>query len=351
MMNRLTEDQLIARLHRDLPRADLLAGDHRRHQRAAAGWSRAPLPPSRREAARRRRRLPGSPGVKDVGQPSEADLTKFYEGSPGPVPRSPNSRGLHGGEPSPPPMSRKPEDVQENKVREEYEQRKDEFETPEQRQVQADSGAPPRTRRKRPRRRSRRAKDWKAVATTIAKQDPETIDLGADEAAGNAAGAGRPSRSSCRSKKPSEPIKTAARPGTSCASSRSSRQRTQTFEQVKPQIEQELAQQAAIDRLEKARQQGRPTRPLPAARRSPITAGKFGPQGNDYPRRPMSAAPTPRRESRSRLPAAKDEILKTVFSTEQERHQPGPARGAGRHDFSRFASTRSSRRRSGRSRR
>src|SRR5205814_8856255 len=71
----------------------------------------------------------------------------------------------------------KPGDIPENKVREEYEQRKDEFETPEQRDVQQIL-SPSEEKAKEAEAALDAGKDWKEVATTIAKQDPDTIDLG-----------------------------------------------------------------------------------------------------------------------------------------------------------------------------
>src|SRR5204862_219252 len=80
IMNRLTEDQLIARLHRDLPRADLL-------QAITTGVT-LPRPIVetlyRYRGEKRLADIVGFPaaGVKDVGQPSDADPAKFYEAHP-----------------------------------------------------------------------------------------------------------------------------------------------------------------------------------------------------------------------------------------------------------------------------
>jgi peptidyl-prolyl cis-trans isomerase D len=306
MMNRLTEDQLIARLHRDLPRADLL-------QAITAGIT-VPRPVVealyRHRGEKRLADIVAFPvaGVKDVGQPSEADLTKFYEAHPD-LFRAPEFRAFTVASLAPSDVA-KPEDVQESKVREEYEQRKDEFETPEQRQVQQIL-APSEEKAKEAEAALAAGKDWKEVATTIAKQDPETIDLGLLK---------RQEMPQVLSdvafelpvEKPSEPIKTPLgwhilrvvkiEPAA-----------TQTFEQVKPQIEQELAQQAAIDRLEKLGNKVDDA----LAGGAPIadTAAKFGLKtatvaavdvgGADPGGKPVA------------LPAAKDEMLKTVFSTEQ----------------------------------
>ncbi len=221
MMNRVTEDQLIARLHRDLPRADLL-------QAITAGIT-VPRPVVealyRHRGEKRLADIVVFPvaGLKDVGQPSEADLSKFYE-THSDLFRAPEFRAFAVASLAPADVG-KPEDIQDSKGRDEYQQAKE---------AEAALAA---------------GKDWKAVATTIAKQDPETIDLGllkrtempqiiADVAF------------ELPLEKPSEPIKTPLgwhilrvvkiEPAA-----------TQTFEQAKPQIEAEMAQQAAIDRLEK----------------------------------------------------------------------------------------------------
>ena len=75
-----------------------------------------------------------SPRSPDVGQPSEAELTKFYEAHPD-LFRAPEYRGFTLASLSPSDLKPAAE-IPEDKLRSEYEQRKDEFETPEQRQIQ-----------------------------------------------------------------------------------------------------------------------------------------------------------------------------------------------------------------------
>ena len=246
--------------------------------------------------------------VKDVGQPSEADLTKFYEAHPD-LFRAPEFRAFTVASLAPSDVA-KPEDVQESKLREEYEQRKDDFERPEQRQVQQILSSSE-EKAKEAEAALAAGKDWKEVATTIAKQDPDTIDLGLLK------------RSEMPSviadvafelplDKPSEPIKTPLgwhilrvvkiEPAA-----------TQTFEQAKPQIEQELAQQAAIDRLEKLG--NKVDDALAGGAPLADTAGKFGLKVTT-----VAAADTNGADPNGKpvaLPPGKDEILKTVFSTEQ----------------------------------
>jgi peptidyl-prolyl cis-trans isomerase D len=306
MMNRVTEDQLIARLHRDLPRADLL-------QAITAGIT-VPRPVVealyRHRGEKRLADIVVFPvtGVKDVGQPSEADLTKFYETHPD-LFRAPEFRAFAVASLAPADVA-KPEDIQESKVREEYQQRKDEFETPEQRQVQQIL-SPSEEKAKEAEAALAAGKDWKDVATTIAKQDPETIDLGllkrtempqiiADVAF------------ELPLEKPSEPIKTPLgwhilrvvkiEPAA-----------TQTFEQAKPQIEAEMAQQAAIDRLEKLG--NKVDDALAGGAPLADTAAKFGLKVTNVAAADVNGADPDSKPVA--LPLAKDEILKTAFSTEQ----------------------------------
>ena len=220
MMNRLTEDQLIARLHRDMPRADLL-------QAITAGVT---LPRPVVETLYRYRNekrladIVAFPvaGVKDVGQPSDADLTKFYEAHPD-LFRAPEYRAFTVASLAPERCREAGGDIPENKVREEYEQRKDEFETPEQREVQQILSPS-----------EEKAKEAEAALDAGqglegGRHDDRQAGSGddrsrADEAPGHAAASWPMSRSNCRSTSPA--IRSRRRSaGTSCASSRSSRPR------------------------------------------------------------------------------------------------------------------------------
>jgi peptidyl-prolyl cis-trans isomerase D len=88
---------------------------------------------------------------------------------------------------------------------------------------------------------------------------------------------------------------------------------TQSFEQAKPQIEAEMAQQAAIDRLEKLGNKVDDA----LAGGSPLadTAAKFGLKVTTIAAADVNGADADGKPVA--LPLAKDEILKTVFSTEQ----------------------------------
>ena len=306
IMNRLTEDQLIARLHRDLPRADML-------QAITAGIG-VPRPVAealyRYRGEKRLADIVGFPvaGVKDVGQPSEADLAKFYESHPD-LFRAPEFRaftvaGLGPGDVV------KPGDIPEDKVREEYEQRKDEFETPEQRDVQQIL-APSEEKAKEAEAALAAGKEWNEVATTIAKQDPDTIDLGLmkrQDLPQPLADVGF----ELPLNQPSDPIKTSLgwhilrvvkiEPAA-----------TQSLEQAKPQIEAELAQQEGADKLEKLGNQvddalagGMPLADAATKFGLKVTAvAAADVNGTDADGKPVA------------LPEPKEEILKTAFATEQ----------------------------------
>jgi peptidyl-prolyl cis-trans isomerase D len=208
-------------------------------------------------------------GVKDVGQPSDADLTKFYEAHPD-LFRAPEHRAFTVASLAPEDVV-KPGEIPENKVREEYEQRKDEFETPEQRDVQQIL-APSEEKAKEAQAALDAGKDWKEVATTIAKQDPESIDLGMMKRQD------LPQQLAevvfeLPLNRPSDPIKTPARLAHPCASSRSNRPRRRASSRPKPQTKRAAQQEGSTSskssatrsmmrsRRHAARRRGRPIRP------------------------------------------------------------------------------------------
>jgi peptidyl-prolyl cis-trans isomerase D len=305
-MNRLTEDQLVARLRSELPRTDML--------RAITGGISAPRPVIealyRYRGEKRLADIVAFPvaNAADPGQPSEADLGKFYDAHQD-LFRAPEYRGFTVAALAPADIV-KPGDIPEDKLREEYQQRKEEFETPEQRDVQQIL-APSEDKAKEAEAALDTGKDWKEVATTIAGQDPETIDLGLMK----------------RTEMPHEladiafelPLNRASDPVKSPLGWHILRvvkiepPTTQSFEQVKPQIEAELQQQAAVDRLEKIGNQLDDT--LAGGTALAEAAGKFGLKvttvaaadlgGNDPDGKAVA------------LPAAKEDILKTVFATEK----------------------------------
>ena len=234
MMNRLSEDQLVARLRHDLPRTDLL-------QAVTAGVP--PHPPGGRGALspRNEKRVADVvafpvAAIADIGQPSEAELTKFYEANLD-LFRAPEYRGFTLGQPvaersaAGRPRSRK------TSCRAEYEQRKDEFETPEQRQIQQIL-APSEEKAKEAEAALAAGKEWKEVATDD-RPGPGDDRTRAVEPQGDPARTRRRRVRTAARTQPSTPIKTPfgwhilrvvkIEPAA-----------TQTFEQAKATIDAEL---------------------------------------------------------------------------------------------------------------
>src|SRR5258706_11525516 len=167
-MSHLTEEQLVARLRRDIPRADLL-------QALTAGVT---APRSVADALYRYRNekriadLVAFPAaaVADVGQPSDDDLTKYYD-SHQEMFRAPEYRKFTIVNLDPVEVAKGIE-IPEDRLRKEYEARKDEFSTQEQREVQQIL-APNEAKAKEAAAALAAGKEWKEVATTIAEQEPE----------------------------------------------------------------------------------------------------------------------------------------------------------------------------------
>ena len=304
MMNRLSEDQLVARLRYDIPRADLL-------QAVTAGVAASRPVADVLYRYRNEKRVADIvpfpvAAITDIGQPSDEALTKFYEANLE-LFRAPEYRGFTLASLSPadvPPT----EEITEAKLRAEYQQRKEDFETPEQRQIQQIL-APSEEKAKEAEAALTAGKEWQEVATGVAGQDPETIDLGLlnrkeiPRELGDVA-------FELPLDVPSAPIKTPLgwhilrvvkiEPAAA-----------QSFEQAKAALETELKLSEAADRVAKLGNQADDA----LAGGGPIAevAQKFGlklttvaavdENGNDPDGKPVT------------LPFASAEILKTVFAT------------------------------------
>jgi peptidyl-prolyl cis-trans isomerase D len=242
--NHLTEDQFIT-----LMRHDIITGDLA--QAVALG---AAAPQSMADLLFRYRNekrvadivtlLAADAG--DVGQPSEAELTAFYDGHQD-LFRAPEYRGFTLASLSPSDVAQGIE-IPEAKLKDEFDQRQDEFQVPEQREVQQIL-ATSEDKVKEAAAALAAGKDWKEVATGIAGQDPGTIELGLmkreelPRVLGDIA-------FELPVDKPSEPVKTPLgwhilrvvkiEPPV-----------TQTFEQAKPKLEAELTHDEAVDRIYK----------------------------------------------------------------------------------------------------
>ena len=171
--NHMTEGQYVERMKRDIPRSDLM--------RAVTAGVRPPQTMiDRLYRYRNEKRIADVVALPDavagdVGQPTDAELTKFYDAHQD-LFRAPEYRAFTMASLTPSDLARKIE-IPEDKLKKEYDQRQDEFVLPERRDVQQIL-APSEDKAKAAEAALAAGKDWKEVATTIAGQDPTTIDLG-----------------------------------------------------------------------------------------------------------------------------------------------------------------------------
>ena len=242
--NHLTEDQYVALLRHDIPRNDLL-------QAMTGGGAALQSTVDLLYRYRNEKRtadivsLPNAV-LTDVGQLSEAELQSFYD-SHKDLFRAPEYRGFTLASLTPSDLAKDIE-IPEAKLKEEYDQRQDELQLPERRDVEQIL-APSEEKAKEVEKALAEGKDWREVATTVAGQDPETIDLGLlkrEEMPTPLANVAF----DLPLDKPSEPVKSSLgwhilrvvkiEPPVS-----------QSFDQVKPKLEAELTHQEAVDRIYK----------------------------------------------------------------------------------------------------
>ena len=304
--NHLTEDQYVALLRHDIPRNDLL---HAVTAGAVAPQSMVDLLYQYRNEKRIADivSLPDA-SAGDVGQPSETDLRSFYEAHQD-LFRAPEYRGFTLASLSPSDLAKDIE-IPEAKLKEEYEQRQDELQIPERRQIEQIL-APSEEKAKEAEAALAAGKDWRVVATTIAGQNPDTIDLGLLK---------REEMPSALADvafelpldRPSEPIKTPLgwhilrvvkiEPPV-----------IQTFEQAKEKLEADLARQEAADRIYKVANQVDDA--LAGGAAMDDAAAKFGLKttvvaavdvgGHDPQDKPVT------------LPVAPNDVLKLAFATNE----------------------------------
>ncbi|MBV8505986.1 MAG: SurA N-terminal domain-containing protein [Alphaproteobacteria bacterium] len=242
--NNLTEDQYVALLRHDIPRNDLL------HAVTAGAAAPQPIVDLLYEYRNEKRtadivELPIA-GAPDVGQPNENELKAFYEAHPDPF-RAPEYRGFTLVSLDPSDIAKDIE-IPEASLKDEYNQRQDELQIPERREVEQIL-APSEEKAKETEAALAAGKDWREVATTIAGQDPDTIDLGLMRHEEMPSALGEVAFE-LPLNKPSEPVKTPLgwhilrvvkiEPPV-----------TQTFDDAKPKLEAELAHQEAVDRIYK----------------------------------------------------------------------------------------------------
>jgi peptidyl-prolyl cis-trans isomerase D len=242
--NHFSEDQFVTLMRREIPRNDL--------QQAVVLGTTAPQ--SMVDLLFRYRNEKRVADIVtlliddagDVGQPSEADLTAFYDGHQD-LFRAPEYRGFTLASLSLSDIAQGIE-IPEAKLKEEFDERQDEFQLPEQREVQQIL-APSEEKLKEAEAALAAGKDWNEVAIQIAGQNPDTIELGLMK---------REELPRVLSdiafelplNKPSEPVKTPLgwhilrivkiEPAVS-----------QSFEQAKPKLEAQLTHDEAVDRIYK----------------------------------------------------------------------------------------------------
>jgi peptidyl-prolyl cis-trans isomerase D len=203
-------------------------------------------------------------------------------------------------------------EIPEARLKEEFDDRQDEFQLPEQREVQQIL-APSEDKVKEAAAALAGGKDWKEVATQIAGQNPETIELGLLKRA-ELPQALADIAFDLPLDKPSEPVKTPLgwhilrvvkiEPAAA-----------QTFDQAKPKLEAQLAHDEAVDRIYKVA--NRVDDALAGGMTLEAAAAKF-----ELKKTVIAAADAGGRDPEGKpvaLPVAAGEVLKLVFATDEGR--------------------------------
>jgi peptidyl-prolyl cis-trans isomerase D len=241
--NRMTEDGLVARLRQEIPRGDLL-------QAITAG---VVVPRSVIDAIYRYRSekrvadivaIPVT-AAGDIPTPTDDELSKFYEAHPDMF-RAAEYRSFTLASLT----TSEVEDgikISDEQLKTAYDERKDDFEVPEQRQVQQIL-APSEDKAKAVEAALASGEDFQKAATEIAGQDPATIDLGlikADDLPKSLSDA----VFNLPVDKASEPIKTEL--GWHILRvTKIEPPQTPSFDQVKDQLTKQLVAEAAADKLD-----------------------------------------------------------------------------------------------------
>jgi peptidyl-prolyl cis-trans isomerase D len=306
--NHMTEGQYIERMKRDIPRSDLM--------RAVTAGVRPPQAMiDRLYRYRNEKRIADVVALPDavagdVGQPTDAELTKFYDAHQD-LFRAPEYRTFTMASLTPSDFARKIE-IPEDKLKKEYDQRQDEFVLPERRDVQQIL-APSEDKAKAAEAALAAGKDWKEVATTIAGQDPTTIDLGLTSRA-ELPKALAEVAFALPLDKPSPPVKSPLgwhilRIG------KIEPPKTQSFGEAKAKLQAAVAHDEAVDHLYTIANNVDDA--LAGGADIDAAAAKFGLKKNvvvavDEHGRDRGGKPV-------ELPVAPSEVLKLAFATEQDR--------------------------------
>jgi len=303
--NHMTEDQMIARLRQDIPRGDLL-------QAVTAGVV-VPRPVIdaiyRFRAETRVADVVSIPlsAAGTIPAPTGDQLTKFYQDNPDMF-RAEEYRGFTVASLAIGDLTGDIK-IDPEKLKAAYDDRKDEFQLPEERDVQQIL-APSEDKAKAVETALAGGEDFQKAATEIAGQDPSTIDLGlvkpddlpkelADQAF------------SLPVDKPSEPIKTELGWHILRVSKIQPPQNL-SFDQAKDQLEKELVAEGAADKLDHIANEADDA--LAGGAALPDVAKKYGLKlttiaETDASGRDASGKPV-------QLPVDTKSVLKTVFDTE-----------------------------------
>jgi peptidyl-prolyl cis-trans isomerase D len=304
--NRLNEEQYVALLRHDIPRNDLL--------QAVTAGATVPQPIVdllyRYQNEKRTADTVSLPttGAADVGQPSEEQLKSFYDAHQSMF-RAPEYRGFTLASLGPSDIAKDIE-IPEAKLKEEYDQRQDELQIPERRDVEQILAASE-DKAKEAEAALAAGKDWREVATAIAGQQPDTIDLGLlkrDEMPTALADIAF----ELPLDKPSQPVKTPL--GWHILRVvKIEPPETQSFEQAKSKLEAELAHQEAIDRIYKVANQIDDA--LAGGATLGDAAAKFGLKTTTVAATDVNGhSPDDQPVS---LPVASEDVLKLVFATNE----------------------------------
>ncbi|HVC53305.1 MAG TPA: SurA N-terminal domain-containing protein [Stellaceae bacterium] len=306
-MNNLTEAQFVTQMRTDVPRSDIL------HAITSAVTASKEVVDTiyRYRGETRVADIVAVPlsGAADPGQPSDAALQKFYDAHHE-LFGAPEYRGFTLVSLTAADLAASTH-ISEDALKKAYEERKGDFAVPEQRDVEQIL-APSEEVAKQAEAALAAGKDWKEVATTIAKQDTGTIDLGLMKESELPGGLAKVAFT-LPLNKPSEPIKsplgwhilrvTKIVPAS-----------TETFAQAKPKLEARLQKEQAVDKLDKIGNKADDA--LAGGATLAEIASKFGLKtttvaATDVGGRDPSGKPIT-------LPTSPNDVLKALFSTDQE---------------------------------
>ena len=309
--NHMTESQYVDRVKRDIPAADIL---HAVGVGAAAPSAMVAML-YRFAEEKRTADLLSLPYAKapPVGTPSEQQLKEFYDEHKSAF-RAPEYRNFTLASLSPKDVAASIKPT-EDQLREAYEERRGEFALPERREVQQIL-APSEEVAKSATAALAAGQDWKDVATKIAKQAPDTIDLGL-VAKKELPGALADAVFSLPPDKPSAPVKSPlgwhiVRVVKIVPPS------TQSFAEAKPKLQERLALREAADRVYKIGNQVDDA--VAGGMKLEAAAQKFGLKETQ-----VAAADSAGKDAAGKavaLPLPAAPVLKLAFATEKGQTSP-----------------------------